>query len=225
MVYQLLLMLAYRGVNLKQANYTGMWQSLVIQGEQVASAEGSPMVTAPGIFPYTYGTRYMGEHWLDGSHEELDAIFEQPPATSLEVMLDGSAANLPEIETFDVMPAPLDGYRYVADDVAGAWVVLSRLLDLSGSVYADSLRELATHWRGDRFWVYQTEDERRDTAVVWWMEWSDPISAVRAGEMIASAARPAAAQVEVQGSRLRVVVAERGKDLSSWTQRAADGAR
>ncbi|HEU4576954.1 MAG TPA: hypothetical protein VFS67_01775 [Polyangiaceae bacterium] len=225
MVYQLLLMLAYRGVNLKQANYTGMWQSLVIQGEQLASAEGSPMVTAPGIFPYTYGTRYMGEHWLDGSHEELDAIFERPPASSLEVMLDSSGASLPEIETFDVMPAPLDGYRYVVDDVAGAWVVLSRMLDLMGSLYADSLRELATHWRGDRFWVYQTEDDQRDTAVVWWMDWSDPISAVRAAEMIASAARPAAAQVEVQGSRLRVVVSERGPDLLRWVQRAADGAR
>jgi hypothetical protein len=224
MVYQLLLMLAYRGVNLKQANYTGMWESLVTQGEQLASAEGSPMVTAPGIFPYTYGTRYMGEHWLDGSHEELDSIFEQPPASSLEVMLDSSGASLPAIETFDVMPSPLDGYRYVADDVAGAWVVFSRLLDLSSSAYADSLRELSTHWRGDRFWVYQTEDDQRDTAVVWWMDWSDPISAVRAAEMIASAARPAAAQVEVQGSRLRVVVSERGADLSGWTRRAAEGA-
>lgn len=224
MVYQLLLMLAYRGVNLKDANYTGMWQSLVIQGEQLASAEGSPMVTAPGIFPYTYGTRYMGEHWLDGSHEELDSIFEQPPASSLEVMLDHSDGNLPAIESFDVIPAPLDGYRHVVDDVAGAWVVFSRMLDLMGSAYADSLRDLSTHWRGDRFWVYQTEDDQHDTAVVWWMDWSDPISAVRAAEMIASAARPAAAQVEVQGSRLRVVVSERAADLSSWTKRSADGA-
>jgi hypothetical protein len=224
MVYQLLLMLAYRGVDLKEANYTGMWQSLVTQGEQLASAEGSPMVTAPGIFPYTYGARYMGEHWLDGSHEELDAIFEQPPASSLEVMLDDSGGDLPAIESFDVMPAPLDGYRHVIDDVAGAWVVFSRLLDLTGSAYADSLRDLSTHWRGDRFWVYQTEDQQHDTAVVWWMDWSDPISAVRAAELIGSAARPAAAQVEVQGSRLRVVVSERRADLSRWTQLSGDGA-
>jgi len=60
--------------------------------------------------------------------------------------------------------------------------------------------------------------------VVWWIDWSDAISAVRAAEMIASAARPAAAQIEVQGSRLSVVVSERGPDLSSWTKRAADGA-
>ena len=223
MVYQLLLMLAYRGVDLKQANYTGMWQSLVVQGEELASAEGSPMITAPGIFPYTYGTRYMGEHWLDGSHEELDSIFAQPPASSLEVMLDSSGASMPVIEPFEVMPSPLDGYRHVVNDVAGAWVVFSRLLDLAGSAYADSLRELSSHWRGDRFWVYQTEDDRRDTAVVWWIDWSDAISAVRAAEMIGSAARPAAAQVEVQGSRLSVVVSERGADLSSWTTRAADG--
>ena len=182
------------------------------------------MVTAPGIFPYTYGARYMGEHWLDGSHQELDQIFEQPPASSLEVMLDSSAANMPLIEPFEVMPAPLEGYRYVADDVAGAWVVFSKLLDLSGSAaYADSLRELASHWRGDRFWVYQTEDEPGDTAVVWWIDWSDTLSAVRAAEMIGSASQSAAAQVEVQGSRMRVVVAERAADLGGWTKAGADG--
>jgi hypothetical protein len=225
MLYQLLLILAYQGVNLKQANYAGMFQSLVDQGEQLASTQGSPMVTASGIFPYTYGARYMGEHWLAGSHEQLDQIFEQPPASTLEVMWQGSAANVPEIEPLELMPAPLAGYRFVADDVAGAWVMFSRLLDLSGAREdMDAVRELSLHWRGDRFWIYQSEDAALATAVVWWSDWSDAASATQFAQRMASFRPDAAAlQVDVQGRRTRVVVCERAGDLDAWALRAADG--
>jgi hypothetical protein len=224
MLYQLLLILAYRGVNLKQANYAGMFQGLVAQGEQLASTQGSPMVTASGIFPYTYGARYMGEHWLDGSHEELDQIFEQPPASTLEVMWEGSVA-MPAIEPLQLMPAPLDGYRFVTDDVAGAWVMFSRLLELSGTLQdASTLRELSARWRGDRFWVYQSEDAALDTAVVWWIDWADAPSATQFAQAMARFhPDPAAIRVEVQGTRTRVVVAERSADLDAWALRAADG--
>ena len=224
MLYQLLLILAYRGANLKQANYSNLFQALVAQGEQLASTQGSPMVTASGIFPYTYGARYMGEHWLDGSHEELDQIFEQPPASTLEVMWEGSAA-MPAIEPLQLMPAPLAGYRFVVDDVAGAWVMFSRLLELSGTLRdAGTLRELSAHWRGDRFWVYQSEDAALDTAVVWWIDWADTLSAGQfAQAMDRFHPEPAALRVEVQGTRTRVVVAERGGDLDAWALRAADG--
>jgi hypothetical protein len=224
MLYQLLLILAYRGADLKQANYTNMFQALVTQGEQLASTQGSPMVTASGIFPYTYGARYMGEHWLDGSHQALDQIFEQPPASSLEVMWEGSAA-MPAIEPLQLLPAPLAGYRLVTDDVAGAWVMFSRLLELSGTLQdAGRWRELSARWRGDRFWVYQSEDAALDTAVVWWIDWADTLSATQFAQAMARFhPDPAALRVEVQGTRTRVVVAERAADLDAWALRAADG--
>jgi hypothetical protein len=224
MLYQLQLMLAYQGVNLKQANYAGMFGSLVAQGDQLASSAGSPMVTAAAIFPYTYGARYMGQHWLRGSHQALDQLYDQPPESSLQVMWEGSG-DVPAIEAFDVMPSPLDGYRFVVDDVAGAWVMFSRLLDLSGGVGgASTLRTLASRWRGDRLWVYQSEDGTSETAVVWSIEWSDAVSATQFAELFARFhPDPAAIQIETLGKRSRVVVAERTGDLDAWSLRAADG--
>jgi hypothetical protein len=223
-LYQLLLVLAYQGVNLKQANYTGLFQALVAQGEQLASSAGSPMVTASQIFPYTYGARYMGEHWLRGSYQALDQLYEQPPESSLQVMWEG-AGDVPATTAFDVMPAPLDGYRFVADDVAGAWVVFSRLLDLSAGIDSTStLRTLASHWRGDRFWVYQSDVAGSATAVVWWSDWSDAVSATQfAGLLRRFHPDPASLQVDTLGKRSRVVVSERAGDLAAWALRAADG--
>jgi hypothetical protein len=224
MLYQLLLMLAYNGVDLKRANYSGMFQALVAQGEQLAASASSPMVTAGSIFPYTYGARYMGERWLQGSHEALDQIYDAPPQSSLEVMWQGSG-NMPALESFDVMPAPLDGYRFVADDVAGAWVMFTRLLDLwSGVDGVAPLRTLASQWRGDRFWVYQSQGGAPDTAVVWWIDWSDAVSAAQFAELFARFhPAPASIQVDTLGQRSRVVVSERPGELAAWVQRAADG--
>jgi hypothetical protein len=224
MLYQLLLMLAYSGIDLKRANYAGLFQSLVAQGEQLASSAGSPMVTAAGIFPYTYGARYMGEHWLRGSSAALDRLYEQPPESSLQVMWEGSSS-LPAIAAFDVLPAPLDGYRFVADDVVGAWVLFSRMLDLAGGLYsASTLRALASQWRGDRFWVYQSEAGAAETAVVWWIDWSDAGSATHFAELFARFhPTPASIQVDTLGQRSRVVVSERAGDLDAWALRAADG--
>lgn len=224
MLYQLLLLLSYSGVDVKQANYAGLFQSLVTQGEQLASNSGSPMVTAAGIFPYTHGARFMGEHWLQGGHEALDQLYEQPPASSLQVMWEGSGA-LPAITAFEVPPAPLDGYRFVGDDVAGAWVMFSRLLELASAVdSASTLRTLASHWRGDHLWVYQSEALAAGTTVLWWIDWADAVSATQFAELFGRFhPDPAAIQVAALGKRSRVVVSDDAGALDGWALRLAEG--
>jgi hypothetical protein len=227
MLYQLLLLLAYRGVSLDRANYTGMFQSLIDQAEQLSVTNGSPMVTASEIFPYTYGARYMGERWLAASQDGLDQIFEQPPQSSLEVMWRGSNANLPSVEPFSVLPAPLAGYRFVADDVAGAWVMFSRLLEVPADVGSDStaLRQLSTGWKGDRFWVYQSEDAALDTAVVWWTDWVDAASASRFADLLGPnfpVESGVGLQIRARGPRTLVVVTERSADGAAWAERAEE---
>jgi hypothetical protein len=188
------------------------------------------MVTAPGIFPYTYGARYMGQHWLLGDQPALDQIFEQPPQTSLEVMWREDAPELPAVQRFLVLPAPLSGYHFVADDVAGAWVLFSKLLDLRGDlIAAPALRELVLGWRGDRFWVYQSDDAEAAAALVWRIDWQDAEAAAEFAERYAAELNradrphPAGQSMVVDGVSTRVVIAEREADLPAWVLRASDG--
>lgn len=223
-LYELLMTIAYRGLRLEQANYAAAFESMVGFGEEVSSSMGSPMLTAGSVFPYTYGARFMGEHWLSGRAPELDLVFAEPPGSSLEVMFAGAPPGVPALEVFDVLPAPLDAYRFVSDDVAGAWVLLSRLLELSGTTdRAELLRSVATRWRGDRFWVYQSEDEELSSAAIWWTSWADEGAAQEFRDLLLGF-RPAgaASDVAVVGARARLVVAERPEELAAWVERADD---
>jgi hypothetical protein len=223
-LYQLLLSLAYSGRALDSVDYAGLFTDLRAYGDRLALGDDSPMLTAPGIFPYTYGARYMGQRWLEGDQPALAQLFEQPPQTSLEVMWRAGATELPALEHFLVPPAPLSGYHFVADDVAGAWVLFSKLLDLRGSLAAaPELRELALGWRGDRFWVYQSDDAQGAVAIVWRIDWRDAEAALQFSELYgADPAHPAGLSMVVDGASTCVVIAERQPDLSAWAELASD---
>ncbi|MEY4545931.1 MAG: hypothetical protein RL685_2126 [Pseudomonadota bacterium] len=224
-LYELLLNIAYQGVALDQANYAAAFESMVGYGEELSMNMGSAIMSASSVFPYTYGARFMGQHWLSGRTPELESVFAQPPASSLEVMSAGSLASAPVLEAFDVLPAPLDGHRFVADDVAGAWVTLSRLLELAGSTArVEFLRSVATRWRGDRFWLYQSQDDALlASSAIWWTSWADEDAAKAFRDQVLLF-RPAGAAIQVQtvGTRTRVVVTERPEELADWGVRADD---
>jgi len=116
------------------------------------------------------------------------------------------------------------GYRFVVDDVAGAWVMLSRLLDVGRGVGtpAAALHELSASWRGDRFWIYESEDGARDAAVVWSIDWVDAAATSRFSELVNLAVPGAGVQVQAQGTTTHVVVVERLADAAAWLERAGD---
>ena len=224
-LYEVLMTVAYRGVSLEQVDYAAAFDSMVDFGEEASLDMGSPIFTARSVFPYTYGARFMGEHWLAGRSSELDSLYAEPPQSSLEVMLAGASSGAPALEVFDVLPAPLDDHRFVMDDVAGAWVVLSHLLQLAGTMDgSELLRSIATRWRGDRFWIYRSQDDAPATsAAIWWTSWANEDAAQQFQELLIGV-RPAGAAVSIEavGARTRLVVTERPEALADWVARADD---
>ncbi|HKO94233.1 MAG TPA: hypothetical protein VJU61_23930 [Polyangiaceae bacterium] len=222
-LYELQLSFAYSGATLDRGDYARLFSELRGQGERLALDDGSPMMTSRLNFPYTYGARYMGQHWLEGGPSALDQLFEQVPQSSLEVMWQQGATELPTLQRFLTPPASLPGYHFVAEDVAGAWVLFSKLLELAGDLAAaPALRELALSWRGDRFWVYQSDDAE-EVAVLWRIDWQDAEAALQFSELYgAASAHPAGLSMVVEGASTRVVIAEREPDLAAWADLASD---
>lgn len=221
--YQLLMMFAYEGVDFDSVDYRVTLDNLAELGRGMTLEAGSPMITATGIFPYTQGARYTGAHWLRGQGPAVDALYAEPPGTSLEVMAGGWTDTPLAILDFETPPQPLAGHSAVSDDVAGAWVVFGVLGALSPELEsASSLEALAKRWRGDRLWVYQSDDDAGSVAALWAIAWDDPDAASSAAERLSAwAPEGISIEVSVEGSLTRIAAVENGTDLSGWVNALA----
>jgi hypothetical protein len=222
-LYQYLLGFAYQGADLERVSYSSFFDTLNAAGLEATQRAGSPALTASGIFPYTYGTAYVGKRWLTGGSAALDALYQSPPRTSWEV-LGGVPDALGSASAFDMPPVAIEGYELVASDVVGAWVSVAMLAGLSSaSPAALGLPELASRWRGDRYWVYATADEPADIAAVWAIEWADADAAERFSTLAASLASVGAvSRIDTSGASTRFVAVERAEDLEAWSARLAE---
>jgi hypothetical protein len=223
--YQYMLTFAYRGIDVDKLDFEAFLADLTSFGTDLTRDEGSPAVTASGIFPYTYGTRYAGRRWLSGGNGELDAAYQDPPLTTLEVL--GSAPAASELGLFDPSPVALDGYEVTVDDAVGAWVTAAMLSGLEpiGSRPAP-LADLASHWRGDRYWIYQTAEEGDGSvAALWAIDWDSAEAAAQfASAAAALAPEGAALHIDTSGVSTRVTSVERAEDLDAWRARLAEAA-
>jgi hypothetical protein len=219
------MMLAYDGSDLEDVNYDALFDSLAQTGSEVTFDAGSPMLTARGIFPYTYGARFAGKQWLSGQSYALDALFEDPPASSLEVMLAGEPLGVPRWNAFEAAPAAPLGYRLVSDDVAGAWVVFGVMAALAVDLHAlPGLRDLAEEWRGDRFWVYENDAAEPSAAAIWAVDWAGASAASRFAARFAEwAPEGAATRVDAAGATTRILAVEHADDLELWASQLAFG--
>jgi hypothetical protein len=218
MLYQYLLIFAYTGSDVRTVNFRGFFQNLTSVGMDLTLQAGSPALTADGIFPYTFGTRYVGQHWVVGGGAALDALYATPPRSSWDV-LGGDVSTV--MAAFEQAPVPLEGYTAVSDDVAGAWVSVAMLAGLDGgSDVAGELPELASHWRGDRVWIFDSPD---GVATLWAIEWSSTGAAERFAELAAPLAPVGATlRIDTSGASTRIAAVERADDLAAWHARLGD---
>jgi hypothetical protein len=223
-IYEYLLRFAYRGIDLGWVDYSAFFRDLTGAGSQATLTAGSPALTASSIFPYTFGTRYAGALWLDGGSTAIDARYEAPPLSSWDVLTLSEPGVASGIRRFDEAPPALDGYTFIAGDVAGAWVTAAVLPGLAESARErDALPALAGRWRGDRLWIYDAPEGAPGVAVLWALEWADAESAALFAALGAGlASEGAVLQIDTRGLSSRVVATERAEDLDAWRARFAE---
>jgi hypothetical protein len=217
-LYQLMLLLAYRGIGFDTRAYRAIFADTASSAEAGALEAGSPLVTAGSIFPYTYGARYMAEAWLQGKALAIDALFQAPPSSSLQVML-GAGSAAPQVVSFVDAPAAPAGQHLASEDVAGAWVLYSLMAELMDATERASLPSLASRWRGDHVWVYAADGDAARVTVLAAVHWEDSEAATRFAELMqARVVEGATSSVQVKGTTTEVVVTEQVGNLDTWAR-------
>jgi hypothetical protein len=141
-------------------------------------------LSAPMIFQYADGVRFVAEAYRRGGWAAVNAIYADPPQATLQIMNPGlyfdHRAQLVEIN--------LTGYQEVLkdwskadDDTYGAMllkVIIQRNLGTTAPEIA-----LAEHWSGDHMIVLQKDHA---LTILWIIGFSDGETAKRFGEVYAS---------------------------------------
>ena len=136
----------------------------------------SPLTVGPRYFPYSYGARYVYNVYEAGGKMAVRELYENLPTSVLPMLLSVNGVVQPEPAPLAdlVSPVALEGYTLGVEETLGPWV-FSRFVERSLS--SSSAAELESHWRGDRFLVYET-----DAALVtglWLLRFDEATSAAR----------------------------------------------
>jgi hypothetical protein len=215
-VYELQMWLAYQGRGMDALDFDWLRET----GDDMSRESGSPALSARLIFPYTYGTRYAVDLWQAGGRAALSDAYGALPADTLEVVEGTTAERAPVAE----MPAPLDGYSVLEEDVAGAWLMATTLAELSGDQPLD-LAQLAASWRGDRLVVYR-EDAGEGVVVDWTIRARDAAAARHVADIYAGWRPPAGElALRAEGDTLHVVVSDAPSDAEQWLERWGSAAQ
>jgi hypothetical protein len=225
-LYEYVMIFAYQGADVDTVNFPAFFADLSSFGLDLTADAGSPAVTARGIFPYTYGTRYAGQRWLAGGNGALDALYQSPPRTSWEVLGELGAEEQPvPTGAFATAPAALQGSTLVTEDVVGAWVTVAMLAGLAPDAGADELAELpelARKWRADRYWIYDAEADG-SVSVLWAIDWADADAAARFAALASGLSGDGAAlRIDTAGASTRITAVERPEDLQAWPARFSE---
>ena len=137
-----------------------------------AGAPGTPEgLSAPLVFQYSEGVRFVAEAYRRGGWSGVDALYRRPPQSSHQILHPAlyfeSAAPEPRIELAGYGQI-MSGWKKADDDTYGELllrVILERNLGKQSNEVG-----LASRWTADRMIVLQ---ESRGVNVIWMLAFSD----------------------------------------------------
>ena len=141
-------------------------------------------LSAPMIFQYADGVRFVAEAYRRGGWAAVNAIYADPPQATLQIMNPelyfGRRAQLVEINLTGYQDV-LKDWKKADDDTYGAMllkVIIQRNLGMTAPEIA-----LVEHWSGDRMIVLQKDSA---LTVLWIIGFRDSETAKRFGDVYAS---------------------------------------
>jgi hypothetical protein len=145
-----------------------------------AEAPNTPEgLSAPLLFQYSHGVRFVGEAYRRGGWNAVDALYRNPPQSSHQILH-------PALYFDNSRPAPqpriklagydriMSGWKKADEDTYGELmlrIILERNLGKKSSEV-----ELTSHWAADRMIILQQD---QNVAVIWMIAFSDAQTAER----------------------------------------------
>jgi hypothetical protein len=172
--------------NLNEASLDAITDRMDRLPQAMAAQSGNvPLgISAPMIFQYADGVRFVAEAYRRGGWAAVNAIYTEPPQATLEILHPDlyfdRRAQLVEINLTGYQGV-LKGWVKVDDDTYGALllkVIIQRNLGMTASEIA-----LVDQWSGDRMIVLQYD---RKLTVLWIVSFRDSETATRFGAVYGS---------------------------------------
>jgi hypothetical protein len=213
-MYHLLTTFALTGHDIETYDVDGELADLVEGMSLAAWASPSPLLTARGTFPYSYGARYAYRNWKKHGASGFAKLYEALPATEQVIYEGEKLGSTPDHEEFDP-PAPNtpDGYELVEEDSLGPWFQLGYWgfwLDY------DRAEELMLGWRGDRLWFYENA-ENATVAAVWTIQFDASVNvAALSGFPLSSPPSSGYWGGSLDGHELTLIVTDDANLLLDW---------
>lgn len=129
-------------------------------------------LSAPLLFQYSEGVRFVGEAYRRGGWNAVDALYRNPPQSSHQILhpalyFDGAAHAQPRIELAGYQEI-LRGWKKADEDTYGE-VMLRIILERNLGKKSNEV-ELASRWEADRMIILQQD---QSIAVIWMIAFSN----------------------------------------------------
>ena len=132
-------------------------------------------LSAPLLFQYTEGARFVDEAYRRGGWPGVDALYRRPPQSSHQILHPAlyfdSTAPIPQIELAGYEQI-MTGWKKIDDDTYGE-LLLRVILERNLGKQSNELG-LATRWIADRIIILQ---QSRGVNVIWMLAFADPQTA------------------------------------------------
>jgi hypothetical protein len=150
-----------------------------------AQSHNTPLgLSAPMVFEYADGVRFVAEAYRRGGWTAVNAMYADPPQATLEILHPDlyfdHRAQLVEINLSGYQNL-LEGSTKADDDTYGA-LLLKMIIQRNQGMTAPEI-ELVDHWSGDRIITLQNG---RALTVLWIVSFRDSETATRFGAVYAS---------------------------------------
>lgn len=183
----------------------------------------SPLLGAPRVFPYSYGARFVYNVYDFGGMSSVRNMRNYIPRATATVLKSRDSAILSApAEGFGTAIAPPQGYRFVTQDVLGAWI-LSRLGHVQG--LSELIEPLVDSWQRDHLAVYV--DSAGLVTTIWRIELASGSSATDlAGALDTATWYPANTghSVATEEGLVTLVVTDDPTSLEAWNASRDSGA-
>lgn len=197
------------GLDPNAVDYRERFEAMVGWSEQYLLEQPSPFTQVRGVFPYSWGGRYMQLSWALGRRDAVAERFESPPTQTRTLMVESDGSIPADVAAVTILsPASPEDWALDTEDVGGAFLMFLYLTTLTTE---EEARSLSLTWRGDRLSVFSRE-ETAETVVVWRCAFADSASRGRASALV----QPTGIGTALEGDTTLVLAAAYGAAPPDW---------